>query len=82
MKKPAPPRVEDPYAYWTKEPPAASPRCAWWVERISEGWRPNSRVEGMGYDDSSFYYGVYVWEYLHVLRPLIDELEVRRRFDA
>jgi hypothetical protein len=69
---PNPPRVTDKETYWTREPPARSPRCAWWVERINTGWRRNRRVSNMGYYDAAQWFGVYIWEYLHVLSPLLS----------
>lgn len=75
MKKPK--RVADHYLYWTDPPPEISPRCAWWAAEISAGrFRPNQRVRRMGYDPAAEFFGVYIWEYLNVLRPLLDRLEV------
>lgn len=74
MKPPAPPRVDDHYRFWGDPPPERSPRCAWWVARIEGGWRPNRRITCEGYDASSSYYGVYIWEYLHVISPLLGKL--------
>lgn len=79
MKPPAPPRVGDIYLYWTVVPPEVSRRCIWWLNRINNGWRPNSRIMGMGYADSSRYYGVYVWEYINILQPHIDEWAIAGR---
>ncbi len=66
-----PPRV-DRYLYWEKEPPQPSERCRWWVERIKGGWKPNRRIGTMGYNASAEWFGVYIWEYLHVLWPLLE----------
>jgi hypothetical protein len=72
VKPPAPPRVTDRYQYWGGPPPEISPRCQWWVHRIEkEGWRPNKRVRAHGYDSSAQFYGIYIWEYLHVIDPLL-----------
>lgn len=69
---PAPLRVADPYLYWTDKPPTLSARCVWWEARIRDhGWRPNRRIYRMGYDPSAHYFGVYIWEWLHVLSPLL-----------
>ena len=71
----APPRVGDRYAFWSHPPPERSARCAWWVRRIEGGWRRNRRISGMGYDEASEHFGVYVWEYTNVLAPLLATLE-------
>lgn len=68
----APPRVNR-YAFWTSAPTERSPRCAWWTERINAGWRPHRRIRTLGYDGGAEYFGVYIWEWLHVLSPLLDE---------
>ena len=73
---PMPPRVADIEQHWGEPPPVRSPRCAAWVTRIRAGWRPNRRISGMGYYDSAEYYGVYIWEYLNVLSPLLDGLPI------
>ena len=67
----APTRVHDHRHYWTHPPPKMSPRCTWWVDRIADGWRPNKRIRKMGYDEAAEYYGVYIWEYLNVLKGLL-----------
>jgi hypothetical protein len=71
VTSPAPPRVKDGEKYWQEPPPEGSPRCAWWVARIEAGWRGNRRVRSMGYYSCSEYFGVYIWEWLHVLSPLL-----------
>jgi hypothetical protein len=71
MKPPAPPRVKDIEKYWSQKPPEQSARCAWWVKRIQGGWRPSGRVSSEGYYSSAKYYGVYIWEYLNVISPLL-----------
>lgn len=45
------------------------------MPRINAGWRPNRRLRSMGYHESAEYFGVYIWEYLNVLYPLLVELE-------
>lgn len=75
MKSVAPPRVADVYAFWGYPPVELSPRCKWWIRRVGEGWRRNSRISSMGYDESSHYFGIYIWEYLHVLSPLMTVAE-------
>ena len=71
--EPAPPRVSDRYRYWTDPPPERSPRCTYWVKRIGDGWRGNRRVPGaLGYDSAAEYLGVYIWEYINVIMPMLD----------
>jgi hypothetical protein len=72
---PAPPRVADHYLYWSNPPPSASPRCLYWVQRFEDGWRGNRRTGGFGYDEAAEYFGVYIWEYLNVLYPIMAEWE-------
>lgn len=74
MKPPAPPRVFDHYAFWRDRPPEQSARCTWWLARIAAGWRPNARVSAMGYDDKAEFFGVWMWEYLNVLYPVLAGL--------
>ena len=73
MKPPAPPRIRYPEfeQYWVDPPPEPSARCLWWVDRINGGWRRNRRIGGLGYSMSAEYFGVYIWEWLHVLSPLL-----------
>ena len=73
MKSPNPPRVEDHYLYWDICPMEGSARCSHWIYRIENGWRPNRRIRAMGYDEASQYYGVYIWEYLNIISPLLDK---------
>lgn len=61
----------DRYEYWADPPPEPSPRLLTWVEKIRNGWYPNKRIRAEGYDSSADFYGVYIWEYLHVIAPLI-----------
>jgi hypothetical protein len=70
---PRPPAVDDRYQYWGEPPPERSPRCEWWVRQIEQGWRPNRRYLREGYDSASELYGVYIWEYLNVIRPMVAE---------
>lgn len=75
MKAPAPPRVEDVTKFWREEPNPHSKRCDWWLNRIASGWQRNRRVGMMGYHEAAHYFGVYIWEYLHVLYPALREQE-------
>jgi len=67
--KPPSVRPED---YWTTSPPERSTRCQWWVDRINKGWQPNGRIRSMGYYEAAIFYGVYIWEYLEVISPLLN----------
>lgn len=68
-----PPAVSNPYLYWGDPPPTPSPRLVWWLERIRQGWSPNRRIGGMGYDESAHWYGVYIWEWQNAIRPALEE---------
>ena len=70
----APSRVRDASAHWGEAPPERSPRCAYWVRRIEAGWRPNARIRNEGYEGATHFYGVWLWEYLHVIAPLLERL--------
>lgn len=67
-----PPAVADRYAHWTIPPAAPSPRLRYWVRAFDAGWRPNRRIGGLGYDSTADELGVYIWEWLHVLYPLLN----------
>lgn len=72
---PKPPRVTNSYDYWSDKPPEQSDRCTFWLHAIQNlGWRPNRRISGEGYDTSAHWYGIYLWEYLHVIFPILTEL--------
>lgn len=75
IKPNAPPRVPDVTDYWQHPPPAQSDRCSWWLKRIRGGWRRNRRIHAMGYHEAAEYFGVYIWEWLRVISPLLTELE-------
>lgn len=81
LDHPKPPRV--PYAVYDKHwahdnpPEHISPRCAWWMDQIVRGWRPNRRLRAECYDCSAGWYGVYIWEYLHLISPALDAHEGR-----
>jgi hypothetical protein len=68
----SPPRVQNIEDYWTSPPPARSKRCEYWIRRINEGWTRNRRISAMGYHESANFFGVYIWEYLHVLSPRLN----------
>lgn len=65
-----PPRVES-YDYWSDPPPVLSPRCLHWAKRIKDGWRPGRNIRN-GYDGNAHYLGVYIWEYLHIIAPMLS----------
>lgn len=69
-----PPRVSNHYDFWVYPPPEVSERCLWWQARIRGGWRRNRRIGMMGYDESAEWFGVYIWEYLNVLYPMLDAI--------
>ncbi|MCQ4148697.1 hypothetical protein [Rhodococcus qingshengii] len=60
--------VED---WWIDAPPQLSTRCEYWVRQIVRGWLPNRRIAGEGYYSSAIWYGVWIWEYLNVIYPLV-----------
>lgn len=59
------------YLYTSSPPPEPSPKLAYWVEKIKNGWKPNKRIRSMGYSTATQFFGVYVWEYINVIAPLI-----------
>lgn len=69
-----PPPVDDATAYWNEAPPAMSPRCGYWTTRHHYGtWRSNRWIRRQGYHAAAEWLGVWIWEYLHVIRPLFEE---------
>ncbi len=79
LERPKPPRVEDRYAYWNDPPPEMSERCAYWLRQINAGWLPNRRISMEGYDGRAAWFGVWIWEYLHLLAPAIDRRRAELR---
>lgn len=73
LDSPKPPRVALSESYWMSPPPQRSARCAYWVHQIERGWLPNRSICRNGYHSSADWYGVYIWEYLNVLAPLITQ---------
>ncbi len=61
-------------AFWTHAPPEPSERSRWWIARFAKGWRRNRRIGSMGYHEASEHFGVYIWEYVHILQPLLIEV--------
>ena len=74
LESPKPPPVSDLYQYWSDRPPCLSPRCRYWLRQVERGWRPNRRIRVQGYDGSAAWYGVYIWEYINVICPMINDL--------
>ena len=66
-----PPRVGSAEEYWTHPPPEPSPRLTYWLGLLAHGWKPNRRVRAMGYDQAAEFFGVYIWEYVNVIFPLL-----------
>lgn len=69
---PKPPAVADHYSFWGQPPPLVSARCRWWLRQIVRGWRPPRRISGEGYDGAAQWYGVWMWEYFHLIDPALD----------
>ena len=73
-----PPAVLDVAAFWNEQPPYVSPRCAYWLRRHDNGtWRPNRWIRREGYHTAAEHLGIWIWEYLHLIRPLFDEDDSR-----
>ena len=65
-----PPAV-DPDAFRLTPPLIPSPRLAYWLRRLDEdSWRPNKYFH-RGYEGDARWCGVYIWEWLNVLSPVI-----------
>lgn len=73
MKPTTPTQVKDVTEYWTSPPPEQSARAKYWLERLNAGWRPNRRIRQFGYHEAAKFFGVYIWEYINVLSPLINK---------
>lgn len=61
--------------YWMEPPPEPSPQLAKWMAKIKAGWTPNRRIGSLDYYSSAEFFGVYIWEYLNVIRPALYETE-------
>lgn len=71
-----PSKVKEVMDFWTQPPPELSDRCKWWIRQFENGWTPNRRWCGsQGYHLTAEMYGVYIWEYLNVISPLIRKCE-------
>jgi len=71
MNKPN--RVENVEEFWSDAPPTPSPRLVYWQARIDAGWRPNKRISKMGYYNAAEFFGVWIWEYINVIAPRLQE---------
>ena len=74
-----PPPVDDRYRYWGEPPPEPSARLWYWLRRLSEqthDWREvvNLLSDSNNYDDNAEKFGVYLWEWHHVLYHVTDSL--------
>lgn len=71
-----PPAVNDIQQCWTTPPPELSPRVEYWLRRVADDdWRPNKYLLREDYYGASTWLGVYIWEWINLLRPLLAELE-------
>lgn len=70
-KRTGPVKGIEPQDYWTDPPAAPSPGLVKWARKIRAGWSPNARISGMGYHEAAEFFNVYIWEYLHVLSPMM-----------
>lgn len=66
-----PPRVHDIELFWQQHPKQLSDRCKFWLAEIKAGWKPNKRIRALGYYSSARWFGVYIWEYLNVINPIL-----------
>lgn len=71
LESPKPPPVAEVEDYWGSPPPGLSARCWYWMRQIERGWLPNRRISGEGYHSSAIWYGVWIWEWLNIIYPLI-----------
>ncbi len=70
------PKVSDPEEYWDEPPPLPSSRCSWWKIKIRGGWQANRRIRLLDFEEASTFFGVYIWEYLHVIDPMLHIRDV------
>lgn len=74
LERPRPPRVQDMERYWLEPPPQWSESCLYWIRQMCQGWVPNRRLRKEG-RDAAGWFGVYVWEWDHVLQPMISDID-------
>ena len=78
-----PPAVDDFARFWADPPPEQSERLTYWLRRLDEGsWKPNKYLAMLGYWPSSDWLGIYIWEYINILWPKIQEERQRRDGNA
>lgn len=70
------PKVDDATEYWDEPPPMASPRCIFWKTKIRSGFRANYRIRKLDFEEASDFFGVYIWEYVNILNPLLHIRDV------
>ncbi len=64
--------------YWREQPPEHSGKADKWLAKFRDGWRPNARIQGLGWEGCVDFYGVTPWEYFNVILPVFDpELAAR-----
>jgi hypothetical protein len=76
LDSPKPPKVANYEEYWSEAPPQLSARCMYWLRQIHRGWRPSRRIPDC-YCCGSEWYGVYIWEYVNAICPLLDIMRAR-----
>lgn len=65
------PKVEDITDYWDNPPAILSLRCKFWITKIFRGWRANPGLIKLDEEKASEFYGVYIWEYINILFPML-----------
>ncbi len=70
------PKVEDITEYWNEPPPVLSERCIFWVTKIRTGWQRNYVLRKLDLEESSEFFGVYIWEYINILYPMLHIKDV------
>ena len=61
--------------YWSNPPPNPTENLIRWIGKIQSGWRPNRRIRRLGHQRSAEFFGVYLWEYVEVLCPILCKVE-------
>jgi hypothetical protein len=69
--KPAP--VDDVDRYIVDPPPAPSARLRYWLRQLDRGFVPNRRWRMECGDSAAALYGVYWWEWTHVLEQAVAD---------
>jgi len=64
--------VDNVETYWAKDevPPERSEACKRWLAKIEAGWKLPDDAR-WGYYESAEMFGVYIWEWMEVLSPLL-----------